>query len=92
MTTHDTPEAAHQHDPVTRAGIPATNAWCSICGFFPLPLAHRPKVRNADLAAWEMCLVCGEPARWVSTGWEPRPPDGEIVGTGYWRHARKAKP
>jgi hypothetical protein len=53
--------------------------------------AHRPRVRNADLAIWTTCLDCGKPACWVGTGWEPRPPDGEPANTGYWRHARKPK-
>ena len=51
---------------------------------------HRPKVKNADLAIWTTCLVCGKPACWVATGWDARPPDGEPVNTGYWRHARAA--
>jgi hypothetical protein len=58
----------------------------------PPEAAHRPMVKNADLAIWTTCLDCGKPACWVSTGWDARPPDGEPVHTGYWRHARKAKP
>lgn len=43
----------HVHVPVTRAGIPATNAWCRECGHFPLPLEGaqaEPTVVGIDLA------------------------------------------
>lgn len=36
---HDWTRAAHVHNPVSRPGD--TNAYCSSCGFFPLPEAER---------------------------------------------------
>ena len=49
--------------------------------------SHRPIVFDTDVRA--DCRVCGRPCCWVTTGWDARPPDGEPVSTGYWRHARE---